>query len=192
MNREMNMNIAMPRLHAVRIARAATCAMLCVLTMVGLGHPMARAQAPKRTVRAPAPVTTKPRPLLNASAIDEARNALDGNLRDYRAARFKEVRLVKTAKGFNAFCGQINSTNGMGGYIGWRAFMLPLGNDGVAGLYDKPTIEGQPTKIAAFMKKYAGETAQGDPATNMIAASCGTTAQSIDEADYSEALTHKS
>lgn len=145
----------------------------------------------KRHTSAVVPAQSAPK--LNSAAVEEARAVLDDKLLDYPAARFRTVRLVKTDVGFNAFCGDLNVTNRMGGYMGWRAFVLPLGDlTGAAALYDKPTIEGQPTAIATFMNKYGDKKIEEDSAARLINGACGDKATQIDQQDYATALVYKS
>ncbi|MBB4152738.1 hypothetical protein GGQ80_000614 [Sphingomonas jinjuensis] len=129
-------------------------------------------------------------PALNAEAVAEARRELDNNLLDYPRARFRTVRLVQSSKRFKAFCGDINVTNRMGGYNGWQPFVLPLGKDGVAGLYDKPTITGQPTTIGSVMSKYGQKSSVSDIAGRQVSGACGSDATRLDDTDYAAALSY--
>jgi len=128
----------------------------------------------------------------SSPAVTEARAALDDNLLDYRATRFRQVRLVQTKMGYQAFCGELNTPNRLGGFSGWTRFVLPLGDSSLAKTMDKPTIQGQPTKMDAFLAKYGpGEDQNRDSSGRVIASECGETAQNLDTRDYADALTFK-
>lgn len=129
-------------------------------------------------------------PSPSAGPVVEARAALDDNLLDYRATRFRRVRLVQTKLGYQAFCGELNTPNRMGGFSGWTPFVLPLGDSDLAKTMDRPTIQGQPTKIDVFLAKYGpGQNPNRDSSARIIASECGETAQSVDAVDYAGALT---
>jgi hypothetical protein len=57
---------------------------------------------------------------------------LDENLVDYSSARIRSVRanyrILPGGKPTISFCGEINSTNRLGGYTGWQPFVL-VGSD---------------------------------------------------------------
>ena len=128
----------------------------------------------------------------SSPAVTEARAALDDNLLDYRATRFRQVRLVQTEIGYQAFCGELNTPNRMGGFSGWTPFVLPLGDSNLAKTMDKPTIQGQATKLDAFLARYApGEDRSRDSSGRVIASNCGETARRVDTTDYAAALTFK-
>lgn len=90
-------------------------------------------------------------------AVTEAKHVFDDKLLDYRTTRFRAVRYVRVRDSFDAFCGEINITNRMGGFTGWRGFLLPLGEEGGKTLYDKPTIEGEPTSMGSFKGRYGSK-----------------------------------
>lgn len=50
-----------------------------------------------------------------------ARNALDAELIDYPAARFRDVRASRFR-----ICGYVNGRNRMGGFAGWDRFLVSL------------------------------------------------------------------
>jgi hypothetical protein len=126
------------------------------------------------------------------SVVAEARSAFDDALLDYRSTRFRQVKLVQTNDGFQAFCGEMNTTNRMGGFTGWTPFMLPLGDSPSAKLMDRPTIQGQPTKLDAFLTAYGpAESGKRDSSGRIISSHCGEMAKPVDVTDYSDALTFR-
>jgi hypothetical protein len=139
-----------------------------------------------------AQVTPAPTETLTAhEAIAEAKRVFDDKLLDYRGTRFRDVRFVRVRTSFEAFCGQINTTNRMGGYTGWKAFLLPVGRGAKTTVYDSPTIEGEATSMGSFMRRYGTTPIEGDPAQRMIAGACGEDAVRLDEADHSAALAYR-
>lgn len=56
------------------------------------------------------------------------RDLLDAELLDYPSSRFREVRAWsgETPRGAEAItvCGKVNSPNAMGGFTGWKAFLV--------------------------------------------------------------------
>lgn len=58
----------------------------------------------------------------------QARTTLSAELKDYPSSRFQSVRaILPNGRKFPYFCGQINSKNSFGGYIGWKDFYVDGG-----------------------------------------------------------------
>jgi hypothetical protein len=119
--------------------------------------------------------------------VAEARGALEDNLLNYSSTRLRQVRLVKTSGGFEAFCGEINTTNRFGGYLGWKKFLIPLGKTTIGDLLDKVTIEGQASSAASFLAEF-GARPNADANARHIAHYCGE-GSAVDQTDYTTALT---
>lgn len=62
------------------------------------------------------------------AAIVEARRAFDSQLLDYTTARFRDVRVRIAPNGDATLCGEVNSRNQFGAYVGWRRFAWLLGD----------------------------------------------------------------
>ena len=120
--------------------------------------------------------------------IADGRQALEDNLLDYTAARLRNVRLVAAAAGFNAFCGEINTTNRMGGYGGWKPFIIPLGGTTFGNLLDKVAIAGQRSTAASFMGRVGSSEAGDNFNERQIATHCGAEGTRLDQVDYAPAL----
>ena len=94
---------------------------------------------------------------------------------------------MKTSGGFDGFCGEINTTNRFGGYLGWKKFLIPLGKTTIGDLLDKVTIEGQANSAASFFAQY-GARPNADANARHIARYCGE-GLPVDQTDYTVALT---
>lgn len=74
-------------------------------------------------------------------AIEKAKQAVTDRLRDPGSAQFKKVRIVPYHQG-KVVCGEVNSKNAYGGYVGFTAFVAGIEQ---AALYSKddqyPKIE---------------------------------------------------
>lgn len=55
--------------------------------------------------------------------IDKAKKAVRERLKDPESAKFKNVSTHKTPAGGLLVCGNVNSKNSFGGYVGFRPFM---------------------------------------------------------------------
>jgi hypothetical protein len=62
------------------------------------------------------------------------------NLVDPGSAQFRDIRSETNDNGI-LWCGQINAKNGMGGYVGWKPFILIALNQGRTVLTVAPDIE---------------------------------------------------
>ena len=63
------------------------------------------------------------------------REVWDTLLKDYQRARFRRVypHFMKSARPpFWFLCGEINETNGLGGYVGWKRFAVGYADRGIA------------------------------------------------------------
>ena len=99
-----------------------------VVGMIVLG------QMPEETPKAPAPAPPPPKlaaPVnpddelrgISRFLIDKAKKAVRERLKDPESAKFKDVSTHKTPAGGLLVCGNVNSKNSFGGYVGFRPFM---------------------------------------------------------------------
>ena len=68
-----------------------------------------------------------------ADEIRQARRALVERLRNPDSAQFRDVRAGRLDNGTAVFCGEMNSTNGFGGYVGYQPFFVVNGTPVIAG-----------------------------------------------------------
>lgn len=64
------------------------------------------------------------------AAVRAAHPVLDGELRDYPSARFRNVHVVKIGMTTGPeywICGEVNAKNAYGAYTGWAAFAVSPG-----------------------------------------------------------------
>jgi len=68
------------------------------------------------------------KPMSSVEVIAKIRKGLDSQLINYPSARFRSVRLEIYDDGSGFFtCGEINSKNKLGGYVGWSPFTVTGG-----------------------------------------------------------------
>jgi uncharacterized protein YceK len=84
-------------------------------------------QPPSETITSTSAKTAKPEPTVNAVKATQAeiavyQRAVDSNLRDPEAARFRSLRVVRDSEGTLGLCGELNAKNAYGGYIGFSSF----------------------------------------------------------------------
>lgn len=101
--------------------------------------------------------------------LPKARDVLDQQLVDYPSARFRSVAAHSPRHGTGTvYCGLLNSRNRAGGYTGWGAFALTVGdNDG---------------------SLYSGDS---EFMVGLIEALCGPGNHVRVSGDFSERLTHR-
>lgn len=59
-----------------------------------------------------------------AQLEQKARTAMEDSLFDAPSARFKELRAVTNPDGEKLICGAVNAKNQLGGYVGFRNFVM--------------------------------------------------------------------
>lgn len=59
----------------------------------------------------------------------KSREKLEAVLIDAESARFRDLRRKKLKDGTHFICGRVNAKNRMGGYIGYRRFLVEEGGD---------------------------------------------------------------
>lgn len=91
---------------------------------------------------------------LIAAKLPLARAVLDRQLADYPSTRFRNVRAsFGTDTASIAFCGEVNGKNAMGGYTGWRPFLVMVDEEPFAFFGDKPGYAIQIVRDCATVQK---------------------------------------
>jgi hypothetical protein len=176
-----------------------------IITLIGLAAAAASADAAAkhRPAAGAAPTSLHARAL----AALPARRALDDQLIDYPSARFQDVhaRIVKsvyaddegqsdkvpwTHRGGDVLvlCGQINSRNRMGGYIGWTGFAFRPAQTDMVTMYgfESPTrLQHQINTAAEAELTMADDQSDHDETVRLL---CEDDPIQVDEADLAGAL----
>lgn len=73
-----------------------------------------------------------------ANDIDAAKNTILESMKDPDSTKFKGVRSVKNSIGQDFVCGEVNSKNSYGGYVGFKGFAYKAGRLVIDGDYKTP------------------------------------------------------
>ncbi|MGE2346598.1 hypothetical protein [Enterobacter asburiae] len=70
-----------------------------------------------------------------ANDVDAAKSLIRDVMKDPESTQFKSVRTVKNSLGENYVCGEVNSKNSYGGYVGFKPFAYKSGKYVIDGSY---------------------------------------------------------
>lgn len=73
-----------------------------------------------------------------ASAINAAQQEIKNQMKDPESTKFKGVREATNSQGESFVCGEVNSKNSYGGYVGFKSFAFKSGKSVIDGSFDTP------------------------------------------------------
>lgn len=73
-----------------------------------------------------------------ASDITSAQKEIRNQMKDPESAKFKGVKQITNLRGEMAVCGEVNSKNSYGGYVGYKTFAYKSGKAVIDGSFNTP------------------------------------------------------